>query len=74
MGGKGAGLTPHTVKVEGVTHWFLRLGREVIDPTADQFDCEIPYHASRGRGFLTKRPSKRTRELLRRVESGLDQA
>ena len=68
MGGKAAGLTPHTVRVEGVVHWFLRdASGAVLDPTADQFDQEVPYHLSRGRGFLTRQPSKRAAELTQRV-------
>jgi hypothetical protein len=68
MGGKAAGLTPHTVRVDGVVHWFLRDGSgAVLDPTATQFEQEPPYHLSRGRGFLTKEPSKRARELMSRV-------
>jgi hypothetical protein len=52
-----------------VTHWFLRgPENEILDVTAAQFDCEIPYAESRGRGFLTRDPSKRAKELLRRLD------
>jgi hypothetical protein len=47
-------------------HWFVRApdGR-IIDPTADQFR-EIPdYHFAKGKGFLTKEPSKRGAALIR---------
>lgn len=39
----------------------------VLDPTASQFKTEPPYHLGRGRGFLTKRPSKRARELMKKL-------
>jgi hypothetical protein len=68
LGGKEAGYTPHTVKVDGVVHWFLRDGDgTVIDATAGQFEDPVPYHESRGRGFLTKQPSKRARRLIERI-------
>lgn len=66
LGGKIAGYTPHTVRHEGDVHWFLVLGEStIIDPTASQFKTPPPYHLARGRGFLTKTPSKRARELMR---------
>lgn len=68
MGGKAAGLTPHTVRVDGVVHWFLRTASgRIVDPTASQFEQEVPYHLSRGRGFLTRGPSKRARTLMGRM-------
>lgn len=68
MGGRAAGLTPHQITHEGSPHWFLKTkeGR-VIDPTADQFKTPVPYEKARGKGFLTRQPSKRAREVLRRV-------
>ena len=62
---------PRCMKIGDDTHWFLRnqLIHCIIDPTADQFD-EIPdYSQSRGCGFLTKQPSKRAQELLRRIQT-----
>lgn len=74
MGGKKAGLIPHTVLHEGDTHWYLVRepdhpeGPEfIIDPTVKQFKTKPPYHLGRGRGFLTKRPSKRAREMMKRM-------
>lgn len=51
------------------THWFLknRNTNEIIDITKEQFSYELDYANSKGIGFLTKNPSKRTIELLRRV-------
>lgn len=69
LGGPQSGLTPATVLVDGVVHWFLRGPDGVIDLTADQFDCEIPYSEGRGRGFLTKQPSKRAQVLISRVRA-----
>lgn len=61
-------LTPATVRVGMSVHWFLRApdGR-VVDPTWDQFELTPDYAAGRGRGFLTKEPSKRARKLLDRI-------
>lgn len=53
------------------SHWFLRHpdGR-VLDPTAAQFPKPVPYHLGTCCGFLTKRPSKRAKEIIRRVNRG----
>ena len=73
LGGKKAGLTPAWVEVPWPNpdsigfqkHWFLRTkdGR-VLDPTAEQFDDEPPYHLGRGCSFLTKSPCKRTQAFI----------
>lgn len=55
-------------EVTHVTHWYAVRDGVIWDPTADQFDQPVPYAEGRGIGFLTKDPSKRTRELLRRIE------
>ena len=66
IGGRAAGWKPATVRHEGDVHWFLRHESGlVLDPTADQFNEEPPYAQARGRGFLTKKPSKRARALMR---------
>ena len=73
LGGKAAGYTPHTVRHGDSVHWYLVLkdarsgGTTVIDPTAGQFDVAPPYHLGRGRGFLTRGPSRRARELMARL-------
>ncbi len=73
LGGKDAGYTPHTVRHEGTVHWYLRREQRsigglywdtIIDPTASQFKTPPPYHLGRGRGFLTKGPSKRARAMM----------
>lgn len=68
LGGKEGGWKPMTVKHEGDIHWFLmhRTG-VVIDPTRSQFRREPPYHKARGRGFLTKQPSKRAKDMMQRM-------
>jgi hypothetical protein len=68
LGGKQAGYKAYMIKHEGSPHWFLRnKDGEVIDPTADQFKTPVPYDKARAIGFLTSVPSKRAREVLRRL-------
>lgn len=64
-GGKAAGYTPMQGYHEGVSHWWLvnEKGR-VIDITSGQFQTPVDYSKGRGRGFLTKNPSKRAQEIL----------
>jgi hypothetical protein len=74
LGGKAAGYTPQTVRHEGTVHWYLMYDKKhgpnglyttiVVDPTASQFKTPPPYHLGRGRGFLTKGPSKRARAMM----------
>lgn len=69
LGGKAAGYTPEQVNHEGSSHWYLRGPKgEVIDPTADQFKSPPPYDQGRGRGFLTREPSKRAKTVIERVK------
>ena len=75
LGGKAAGYVPHRLRHEGDTHWYLvrRLFRVsgtqelIIDPTASQFKTLPDYSQGRGAGFMTKRPSKRAREMMDRM-------
>lgn len=68
LGGKNY-WTPQFIKHEGVSHWFLRhkYTGQILDITASQFKTKPPYDKANGKGFLTKRPCKRTRRLLIRV-------
>lgn len=77
--GKSRGYKPYIVRVpeaDNTTHWWLQNaqgGR--IDATSGQFTSRgivIPYEDGRGNGFLTKEPSNRCQELMRRAgyESG----
>jgi len=69
VGGDHANYRPMRVKHEGQSHWFLehRGDGTVIDPTSGQFKTNVPYHKAKRAGFLTSRPSARTRPLLRRM-------
>ncbi len=63
-----SGLHPTGIKHEGGPHWYLvHDNGEVIDLTSGQFKTPVPYSEGRGRGFLTKLPSKRAQELIRRA-------
>lgn len=68
LGGKAAGLTPHTLRHEGSVHWYLVMRHRdmtrVIDPTASQFKTTPDYSVGRGRGFLTRKPSKRAQKMM----------
>ena len=80
LGGKRKGWMPQTCDVirdgkkVGV-HWFLINpdGGYALDPTAKQFtsDEHVLYAFAVGRGFLTKKPSKRTKELIKRARESL---
>ena len=60
----GGPVRPACVRVDGVTHWFLKDCGHVHDPTAEQFDETPDYGSGRGKGFLTRRPSRRARTLI----------
>ena len=69
LGGKAAGYKPMQINHEGTNHWFLKHeSGKIIDPTADQFKTPVPYDKARGRGFLTKEPSKRAKTLMERTQ------
>lgn len=59
---------PKFVRVQGQPHWFLEKNDNIVDLTAKQFDCEIPYEKAIGKGFLTKKPSKRALKLIERIK------
>lgn len=70
LGGKAAGYKAVGAQHEGGSHWWLQGPRgEVIDPTAGQFKTPVPYARGVGRGFLTREPSARAREIIQRVRS-----
>lgn len=71
MGGKLNGLKPMNMKHEGVSHWFILdtlNGNRIIDITANQFKTPPDYSKARGRGFLTRLPSKRAVTLMNRIK------
>jgi phage gp45-like len=76
IGGKKSGFVPQVLSHgswpkglnPGETHWFLRRGRKILDPTAGQFETEIDYDKGRGTGFLTREPSNRAKTVMERVQ------
>lgn len=78
IGGTDSGFKPTVAKLKGPptsgTHWWLSIPgmNEILDPTAAQFDprdLDEIYASGRCTGFLTKQPSKRAAEVIRRVEA-----
>jgi len=68
LGGKESGWTPHHIKHIGRSHWYLKHETgQILDLTASQFHTPINYSEGRGKGFMTKEPSKRTKVLLSRI-------
>lgn len=70
LGGRKAGWKAYVMRVsDAETHWFLmHESGLLLDPTVSQFGGRIPkYTTARGTGFLTKRPSKRARELMKLI-------
>jgi hypothetical protein len=58
----------------GVNHWWLvdRCDGTILDPTADQYFSQgkhPPYDRARKCSFLTKKPSKRARIVMERIQS-----
>lgn len=68
LGGPNSDWKPEFVSHEGSPHWYLRnrVTDEVMDVTSTQFDTPVPYHLGRGKGFLTKQPSKRAQVVIDR--------
>ena len=65
VGGKAAGYTPMQIRHEGESHWWVRGPQgEVYDLTEGQFRTAVPHGKSRGKGFLTAKPSERAQDLL----------
>ena len=66
--GKERGYKPQVMRLDnGGTHWFLKKGCHIVDPTEKQFDKPVDYSKGRGTGFLTKEPSKRCKILMSKV-------
>jgi hypothetical protein len=64
---------PQFIRHEGQPHWYL-LSRDdstIIDVTRSQFATPVPYHEGRGKGFLTREPSARAVEMMRRIREAL---
>jgi len=70
LGGKEAGWKPMSVRHEGEPHWFLKHESGlVVDATESQFQEPVPVCDARGKGFLTKQPSKRAQIVIDRVRA-----
>ena len=68
IGGKAAGWKPMQMRFAGDSHWFLKhKNGTILDPTVRQFTMLPDYHLARGRGFLTKQPSKRAVILMGQI-------
>lgn len=72
LGGMMANLKPMHMNHEGESHWFLLKEKTnhyssdwIIDPTVSQFKTRPDYSKAKGKGFLTKRPSKRAKALMK---------
>ena len=68
LGGKKAGWKAAYVRMKPLTHWFLiHKSGLILDLSKRQFHGKIKPDYSKGRGsfFLTKKPSKRARKLMR---------
>lgn len=68
--GPDSGFYPVRLRMpDGVVHWWLaNSDGDVLDPTHDQFSHPVPYNQGKPGGFLTKEPSKRAQEVIRRVK------
>lgn len=68
----GRELSVFRIEHEGNSHWFLAnfLTKPpfIVDATADQFESPPPYFEARHAAFMTKEPSKRAVELMRRMK------
>jgi hypothetical protein len=68
LGGKEEGWTPQFIRHLGEPHWFLKhKSGFILDLTYNQFKSSVDYSKSRGIGFLTKEPSKRTKKLIKKI-------
>jgi hypothetical protein len=70
LGGKRAGWTPVRTSMGHDTHWWLRhKSGLILDVTKSQFRGYVGpvYETGRGAGFLTKRPSRRARKLMKEI-------
>ncbi len=71
LGGKRSGWLPRVMRTATDTHWFLyhRRTGQILDATVRQFSRGGKPDYARGRtcGFLTKRPSKRAKELMEKM-------
>jgi len=71
LGGKRSDWWIMRMRTATDTHWFLRhrcSSRLILDPSRRQFGRRLPdYSKAKRTGFLTRRPSKRARALMRQL-------
>lgn len=69
LGGKSAGWKPMCMRTKTDTHWFIKHDSGLIlDPSRAQFGGRFPdYSKARGKGFLTKQPSRRAKALMEQL-------
>lgn len=79
MGGPLSGYQPHVLSnitwpeglAKGETHWFLKNGSKILDPTKEQFLGQpIPYSLGRSNGMMNhpQGGSKRARKLIQSIQ------
>ena len=68
--GKHNGYFPYRVKHKNETHWYLQnKDSEIIDIIADSYKKNpFKYQNGTKTSFLTKEPSKRCQEILKRIK------
>ncbi len=70
LGGKRKGWKPMFVRHENESHWFIQhKDGAIVDITCLQFNTPVRHREAKGKGFLTHRPSKRGREIIKRVKA-----
>lgn len=69
LGGRDSYWRPMYMRIGNDTHWFLKHGvlSIILDPSVKQFKQKPEYNEARGSGFLTVRPSKRARALIKQL-------
>ena len=55
------------VSVQYQVHRDLLDSDKILDPTKEQFSTPVDYSSGKGKGFLTKKPSKRAATLIKRA-------
>ena|SRR6185295_9315418 len=63
--GKKLGYKPKRATYKSISHWWLEHPNGLIlDLTAAQFPFKFPYKLGKWTAFLTKQPSKRTKQII----------